>query len=37
MPQDFPEDRYDFKLQKDQRTFAQTLLRVAGVAYLLMR
>ena len=37
MAQDFPEDKYDFKLQKDQRTFAQTLLHVAGVDYLLMR
>ena len=37
MAQDFPEDRYDFKVQKDQRTFAQTLLHVAGVDYLLMR
>ena len=23
MAQDFPEDKYDYKLQKDQRTFAQ--------------
>jgi uncharacterized damage-inducible protein DinB len=37
MAQDFPEDKYDFKVQKDQRTFAQTLLHVAGVDYLLMR
>jgi uncharacterized damage-inducible protein DinB len=37
MAQDFPEDKYDFKLQKDQRTFAETLLHVAGVDYLLMR
>jgi uncharacterized damage-inducible protein DinB len=37
MAQDFPEDRYDFKVQKDQRTFAQALLHVAGVDYLLMR
>jgi hypothetical protein len=22
MAQDFPEDKYDFKVQKDQRTFA---------------
>jgi hypothetical protein len=26
MAQDFPEDKYDFKLQKDERTFAQNLL-----------
>jgi hypothetical protein len=37
MAKDFPEDKYDFKVQKDQRTFAQTLLHVAGVDYLLMR
>ena len=37
MAQDFPEDKYDFKVQKDQRTFAQTLSHVAGVDYLLMR
>jgi uncharacterized damage-inducible protein DinB len=37
MAQDFPEDKYDFKVQKDQRTFAQTLLHVVGVDYLLMR
>jgi len=37
MAQDFPEDKYDFQLQKDQRTFAQNLLHVAGVDYDLMR
>src|SRR5580700_7837833 len=37
MAQDFPEDKYDFKLQKHQRTFAQTLLHVVGVDYLLTR
>ena len=35
--QDFPEDQYDFKLQKDQRTFAENLLHVAAVDYDLMR
>jgi hypothetical protein len=35
--QDFPEDKYDFKLQKEQRTLAETLLHVAGVDYLMMR
>ncbi len=35
--QDFPEDKYDFQLQKDQRTLAQNLLHVAGVDYELMR
>jgi len=29
--QDFPEDKYDVQLQKDQRTLAQNLLHVAGV------
>lgn len=37
MAQDFPEDKYDFKLQKDERTFAQNLLHIAAVDYDLMR
>jgi len=37
MAKDFPEDKYDFKLQKDQRTFAQNILHVAGVDYLVLR
>ena len=37
MAKDFPEDKYDFKVQKDQRTFAQNLLHVAAVDYLLIR
>ena len=37
MAQDFPEDKYDFKVQKDQRTFAQNLLHVAAVDYDLIR
>ena len=37
MAQDFPEDKYEFKLQKDQRTFAENLLHVAAVDYDLMR
>jgi uncharacterized damage-inducible protein DinB len=37
MAQDFPADKYDFKLQKDQRTFAETLLHVAGTDYFFMR
>lgn len=36
MAQDFPEDKYDFKLQKDQRSFAQNLLHIAAVDYDLM-
>jgi len=37
MAQDFPEDKYDFKLQKDQRTFADNLLHIAAIDYDLMR
>lgn len=33
MAEDFPEDKYDFKVQNDQRTFAQNLLHVAAVDY----
>jgi uncharacterized damage-inducible protein DinB len=33
MAEDFPEDKYDFKAQKDQRTFAENLLHVAGDDY----
>jgi len=33
MAQDFPEDKYDFKLQKDERTFADNLLSVGAVDY----
>ena len=34
MAQDFPEDKYDFKVQKDQRTFAENLLHVASLDYI---
>jgi uncharacterized damage-inducible protein DinB len=37
MAQDFPEDKYDFKVQKDQRTFAQNILHAAAVDYELIR
>ncbi|HXN53308.1 MAG TPA: DinB family protein [Candidatus Acidoferrum sp.] len=37
MAQDFPEDTYDFKLQKDQRTCAENLLHVAAVDFDLIR
>src|SRR5579864_2619994 len=37
MAQDFPEDKYDFKVQKDQRTFAQNLLHAAGFEYVVLR
>lgn len=37
MAQDFPEDKYDFKVQKDQRTFAQNLLHACGFEYVVTR
>jgi uncharacterized damage-inducible protein DinB len=37
MAQDFPEDKYDFKVQKDQRTFALNLLHAAALDFLLIR
>ena len=37
MAQDFPQDKYDYKLQQEERTFAQNLLHVAAVDYDLMR
>ncbi|HXM61520.1 MAG TPA: alpha/beta fold hydrolase [Terriglobales bacterium] len=37
MAQDFPEDKYDFKLQKDQRTFAENLLHAAALDFVLIR
>ena len=37
MAQDFPEDKYDFKLQKDERTFALNLLHVAALDFVLIR
>jgi hypothetical protein len=33
MAKDFPEDKYDFKVEKDQRTFAENLLHVAAVDF----
>lgn len=33
MAKDFPEDKYDFKVQPDERTFAQNLLHVAAVDF----
>jgi tetratricopeptide (TPR) repeat protein len=35
--QDFPEDKYDFKVQKDERTFAQNLLHAAALDFVLIR
>src|SRR2546430_13395318 len=37
MAQDFPEDKYDFKVQKDERTFALNLLHAAADDYDLIR
>ncbi len=37
MAQDFPEDKYDFKVQKDERTFAQNLLHAAALDLVLIR
>ena len=33
MAKDFPEDKYEFRVQKDQRTFGQNLVHVAAVDY----
>src|SRR2546425_1611745 len=37
MAQDFPEAKYDFKVQKDERTFAQNLLHAAALDFVLIR
>ena len=37
MARDFPEDKYDFKVQKDQRTFAENLLHAAALDFVLIR
>ena len=37
MAEDFPEDKYDYKLQKDQRTFALNLLHAAALDFVLIR
>src|SRR5215467_16128538 len=37
MAKDFPEDKYDYKLQKDQRTFAENLLHAAALDFVLLR
>ena len=37
MAKDFPEDKFDFRVQKDQRTFAENLLHVAGTDYEFLR
>ena len=37
MAKDFPEDKYDFKVQNDQRTFALNLLHAAALDFVLIR
>jgi hypothetical protein len=37
MAEDFPEDKYDFKVQKDERTFAQNLLHATALDFVLIR
>jgi len=37
MAKDFPEDKYDFKVQKDERTFAENLLHQAAFQYVVAR
>jgi uncharacterized damage-inducible protein DinB len=37
MAQDFPENKYDFKVQKDQRTFAENLLHAAAFEFVVTR
>jgi len=37
MAEDFPEDKYDYKLQKDERTFALNLLHAAALDYVVLR
>ena len=37
MARDFPEDKYDFKAQKDERTFALNLLHAAALDFVLIR
>ena len=36
MAEDWPEDKYDFKPNPEQRSFAEQLLHIAGADYLLM-
>jgi uncharacterized damage-inducible protein DinB len=37
MAQDFPEEKYDFKVQKEQRTFAENLLHSAAFEFVVAR
>ncbi len=36
MATDFPQDKYDFKAQKDERTFGQNLIHIASAEYKMM-
>ena len=36
MAEDFPEDKYNFKAQKDERTFAENLIHIASVEYIMI-
>jgi len=37
MAKDFPEEKYDFKVQKDERTFAENLLHAAAFEFVVVR
>jgi uncharacterized damage-inducible protein DinB len=37
MAKDFPDDKYDFKVQKEQRTFALNLLHAAALDFVVIR
>jgi len=36
MAEDFPQDKYDFKAQKDERTFGQNLVHIAAAEFNMM-
>ena len=36
MAEDFPEDKYNFKAQKDERTFAENLIHIASVEHIII-
>jgi len=36
MAEDFPQDKYDFKAQKDERTFGQNLIHISADAFSMM-
>jgi uncharacterized damage-inducible protein DinB len=37
MAKDFPEEKYDFKVQKDERTFAENLLHATAFDFIVVR